>query len=126
MTEWNASRRNLAQIPRPFYSNERDLLTWAASLFAEPDKDHFLQQIAAGRVVREDDGGLSIEVPTSVPPVLSKDGLNLTYADADGVNVEFLIALVDGRLSWIDRYRIPGGDPIIKVPLVGQVHVSAE
>ena len=84
-----------------------------------------MQQIAAGRVVQDDGGGLSIEVPASLPPVTSKDGIDLSYADPDGVNVEFLIAFVDGRLSWIDRYRIPGGDPIIEVPLVGDVHVSA-
>jgi hypothetical protein len=95
-------------------------------LLPEPDNVHFLQQIEAGRIVREDGGGLSIEVPASIPPVVSKDGIDLTYQDIDGVNVEFLIAFVDGRLSWIDRYRIPGGDPITKVPLVGQAHVSEE
>ena len=114
----------MAATPRPFNSRERALLTWCASLFPEPDNEHFLRQIAAGRVVREDGGGLSIEVPASVPPVVSKDGINLLYPDADGVNVEFLIAFADERLSWIDRYRIPGGDPIIKVPLVGDVQVS--
>mgnify|MGYP003623129406 CR=1 FL=1 len=85
-----------------------------------------MEQISAGRVIAEDGGGLSIDVPASVPAVSSKDGINLEYLDVDGVTVEFLIAFVDGRLSWVDRYRLSGGDPETKVPLVEQVRVSVD
>ena len=116
----------MAPDVRPFSARERDLLLWCASLFPDPDKAHFEQQIAAGRVVREDGGGVSIDVPASVPAVVSRDGIDLWYSDDDGVRVEFLIAFVEGRLSWIDRYRLPGGDPATKVPLAGDVHVSPQ
>ena len=58
------------------------------------------------------------------PEVLSRDGIDLWYLDDDDVRVEFLIGFAEGRLSWIDRYRLPGGDPTTNVPLVGDVHVS--
>jgi hypothetical protein len=105
-------------------ARERDLLTWVGGSLPPSERDHLLQQIAAARVTSEDGGGLSIEVPASTPPVTSTDGFNLGYDDVDGVPVEFLIAFVDGRLSWFDRYRITADrDPETKVPLVEQTRV---
>lgn len=71
----------------------------------------------------EENGHIDFHVAPSVPPVSLMDGIELYYSDTDGTRVDLIVSFVDNRLSWIDRYRITGGDPEIKIPAVGRARL---
>lgn len=111
--------------PRPLTLREIALLTWCADSLSEPDKSNFKAQIALARVSREEGGHVSFEVPSSAPLVEETCAINLYYDDVDGTRVDFIVSFVAGQLSWVDRYRIIGGDPEITVPEVRCAHFYA-
>jgi hypothetical protein len=113
----------VAAGPRPLKTQEATLLRWCAESLPEPDRTNFKEQIAAACVEREERGHVDFGIPSSIAPVTSAAAINLWYDDLDGSRVDFIVSFVAGRLSWIDRYRIAGGDPEVVMPDVDRVRL---
>ncbi len=109
--------------PRPLKARETSLLRWCAESLLEPDRSNFTEQITAARVEREERGHVDFAVPSSIAPITSVAAINLYYDDLDGSRVDFIVSFVAGRLSWIDRYRIAGGEPELVIPDADRVRL---
>ena len=47
---------------------------------------------------------------------VASESFALRYRDVDDEPVDLLVSFAGGRISWIDRWRRDGGDPLIDFP----------
>ncbi len=74
-----------------------------------------MRQVEEALVLFEDAGCLALRMPAHVERV-DAESFAIRYRDIDDEPVDLLVSFARGRLSWIDRWRDDGGDPLIGVP----------
>ncbi len=87
----------------------------------EPEQRRaYVRQVDGAMVTREDASGLALRLGTDVDRVAT-ESFAFKYRDLDDEPVDLLVSFSRGRLSWIDRWRNDGGDPLIDFPAPAHV-----
>jgi hypothetical protein len=113
--EHRVSEASVIARPRTLTERERSALLLGANLVPPAERHAYVRQVEEALVLFEDGGCLALRMPPHVDRV-DAESFAIRYRDVDDEPVDLLVSFARGRLSWIDRWRDDGGDPLIDFP----------